>query len=205
MSATHQHQGPHFLPGFQDYSTAANDVFRTCLEAMSRPGRIIALAPDLCAPSPLLPTSAAILLTLADFETTYWTDLIGDAASAADTYLRFHSGARRTDAPAAADFALITDVTAMPRWAQFKTGTLEYPDRSTTIICQVRQLAPDGHTFSGPGIKDTIAFRASPEPPAFRTQLSDNRATFPCGVDLLFATETHIASLPRSAVLIDEV
>lgn len=193
----------HLLPGFDDYGTEANAVFRACLAALSRPASLQPLQVALEAPSPLSPLAAAVMLTLADYETTFWLDEPLAAAPAVDEFLRFHTGARRTDAPAAADFAVIADVPAMPPLARFKQGTAEYPDRSTTLVLQVSELsAGAGMTFAGPGIKDRVSFSASLLPAGFIAQLQANRAVFPCGVDLIFAGAGQLAALPRSVNLV---
>ena len=204
MSATSNGAMANLNPAFDDYTDSANAVFRTCLDALSRPGQAFRLDPQLDAPPPLFPTSAAVLLTLADFETSYWTDVSVQEGDHINRFIRFHTGARSTGDPAAADFAIATDVTALPPLAAFKTGTRDYPDRATTIICQVERIETTGEFFRGPGIKDTVAFSCVPAVPEFRGQMRANRATFPCGVDLLFTTRTHIAALPRSAVLCGE-
>ncbi|MEM1307676.1 MAG: phosphonate C-P lyase system protein PhnH, partial [Pseudomonadota bacterium] len=80
--------------GFLDASSDANAVFRTCLRAMSCPGTILPLTTDIDPPAPLLPTAAAVLLTLADFETQIWLD--GPLSSRIDIlqFATFHTGAK---------------------------------------------------------------------------------------------------------------
>lgn len=190
------------LPGFDDYSSRSNDVFRACLSALSRPAMPFELPNVLEAPEPLKPQAAAVFITLADFETTFWLDEKLATAPAVAHFLRFHSGAKQVDTPADADFAIISTANAMPLLSSFKTGTAEFPDRSTTLIVQIESVEAQGWTFAGPGIKDTIQFRAAPLPSDFARQLLANRAAFPCGVDLIFTTETHVAALPRSVNLI---
>lgn len=190
--------------GFDDYGARSNDVFRACLAALSRPCTVQPLDAGISAPSPLLPAMAAVAMTLADFETSIWLDPVLAAEPEVDEYLRFHTGARRTDAVSEADFALIGDASSMPGLQEFKQGTPEYPDRSTTLIIAVEELADRGMTFEGPGIDGSIAFAFHPMPAGFASQLRDNRCQFPCGVDMIFVTRTHIAALPRSAVLKSE-
>jgi alpha-D-ribose 1-methylphosphonate 5-triphosphate synthase subunit PhnH len=179
-------------------------VFRAVLEATSRPGRLAALQPRVTAPSPLLATAAEILLALADYETSIWLD--GDLARTVDTasYLRFNTGAKITADPAQATFAVICDVASMPCFTAFAQGTPEYPDRSTTLIVQVERLTGLSNVFEGPGIDGRIAFAAEPSPPDLVRQLAGNRATYPCGVDLIFAAATTIAALPRSVRLVKD-
>lgn len=192
---------PQLLPGFEDYSRQSNAIFRTCLDALSRPATIYELPAMLQTPHPLCPNAAAVFITLADFETSFWLDATLQSAPDVAHFLRFHTGAKQTDDYATADFALLADPARMPPLADFKTGTPEFPDRSTTVIVQVETLRPEGWTLTGPGVKDTISFSATPLPPDFVEQMTANRATFPCGVDLIFTTPTHLAALPRSVTL----
>ena len=192
------------LPGFDDYGRDANTAFRTCLDALSRPGKIHPFDLNLTAPEPLLPAAAAVLLALADYETTCLLDPKLAQRNDIKSFLRFHTGVRFTDAANEADFAVIADVSEMPRLGSFKIGTPEFPDRSTTLIVQVDQLAATGLRFSGPGIDGVTRFSCHPMPKELEEQLIQNRSTFPCGVDLLFVTSTQIAALPRSVTLVGE-
>jgi alpha-D-ribose 1-methylphosphonate 5-triphosphate synthase subunit PhnH len=193
------------LPGFEDYGTEANALFRICLDALSRPGTIWPFETHLQSPQPLLPKAAAVLLTLADYETSVWLDEPLASSDAVNSYLRFHSGASRATSPASADFAIVSDVNRMPSLSEFSAGTLEYPDRSTTIIAQVEALTSSGWTLSGPGIKREIGFSVTPMHERLPYQLVENRRQFPCGVDLIFVTKTHVAALPRSVIVQGEV
>jgi len=67
-------------PAFRDPARQSQAVFRTVMEAMARPGRILPLAGGFSPPAPLSATAAAILLTLADFETAVWLDRILSAS-----------------------------------------------------------------------------------------------------------------------------
>lgn len=192
------------LPGFSDYGQDANHVFRTCLDATARPGTVYSLDVDLSTPAPLLPSSAALLLALADYETTCWLDPTLANARGVAEYVRFHTGARISSTPDEADFAVAADVRAMPRISSFKQGTPEFPDRSTTLILQVESIKADGFQFAGPGINGVSTVSCDPTPSDFQTQWRENRSAFPCGVDLIFVAATHIAALPRSAALIGE-
>jgi alpha-D-ribose 1-methylphosphonate 5-triphosphate synthase subunit PhnH len=194
-------QQANLLPGFDDYGTQSNEVFRTCLEVLSRPGHIVQLPDLLEAPAPLLPNAASIFLTLADFETTFWLDETLSNTSDVVEFLRFHTGAKQVANCADADFAIISDPVRMPGLSQFLLGTPEFPDRSTTLIIQVDTIKSEGWTFFGPGINGTISFSANPLPADFATQLAANRELFPRGVDLIFTNGTHIAALPRSVNL----
>lgn len=188
-------------PGFADYGRDANATFRTCLTALSRPGLILPLAADVPAPPPLLATAAAVLLTLADYETSVWLDEPLSASEAVRNCLRFHTGARLTSDPGEAGFAVVSQTARMPELSSFDAGTPEYPDRSTTLIVQVDALAATGLTLTGPGIDGAIRFSPDPAPDQLAQQLTANRGRFPCGVDLIFVTGTQMAALPRSVVV----
>lgn len=189
--------------GFADPVHDSQKVFRTALDALARPGWIARFPSDLSPPLPLLATSASLLLALADYETTVWLDdTLAEATEVAD-FIRFHTGASLTRIRREADFAVIAASLAMPPLASFAQGTPEYPDRSTTLIVQADALANDRWTFAGPGIPERQSFSAAPLPADFPRQLADNRAGFPCGVDLVFVTSTEIAALPRSCRIVE--
>lgn len=191
--------------GFADPVFDSQKVFRTALEAMARPGKITRLATTLEPPAPLLSTSASVLLALADYETSIWLDDALARTPAVGDFLRFHTGVRLTSASRKADFAVVSAPDRLPPLTTFAQGTPEYPDRSTTLIVQVETLANDGWQLRGPGIPGRTAFRAAPLPVDFPAQLAANRTRFPCGVDLVFATATEIAALPRSTRILDGI
>jgi alpha-D-ribose 1-methylphosphonate 5-triphosphate synthase subunit PhnH len=180
-------------------------VFRRAIEAMASPGRVAALRSGLSPPAPLNGPAAALLLTLCDYETPVWLDTPLAENAVISTFLRFHTGASLVSSPVDAAFAAVADPTAMPHLSQFSQGTAAYPDRSTTLIVQVHAFAAEGWWLEGPGIRDAVRFSAAPLPVDFVDQLRANRATFPCGVDILFATHDAIVALPRSVFLKEPV
>lgn len=189
------------LPGFDDYPSQSNAVFKSCLHALSRPGLISDFEPNLKSPAPLLPTAAAVFLTLADFETKFWLDPALANHPAVIEFLRFHTGAQHVSNHNEADFAVLADSASIPALGEFMQGTPEFPDRSTTLIVQVAELAQNGWTFTGPGINGTLDFSATPLPQGFKSELLQNRSRFPCGIDLIFISTTQLAALPRSVNL----
>jgi alpha-D-ribose 1-methylphosphonate 5-triphosphate synthase subunit PhnH len=186
-------------PAFDDPALASQTVFRTVMEALARPGQARPLPSALSVPPPLSRTAAAVALTLLDYETPFWLDPALDAASEAATWLKFHTGAPQTAESGQAAFAFISDPAAMPAFETFSPGSLEYPDRSTTLVMQVASFG-DGEAlaFSGPGIAGTTSFSAQPLPLDFRARLIANRELFPRGVDLILVSEAAVAALPRS-------
>lgn len=188
--------------GFADPGTASQSVFRTVLAAIARPGCILPMRPGAVPPAPLLATAAEIMLAMADFETAIWLDAPLAASGEVAAYLRFHTGAKIVTDPAAATFALMADPAGAPPMSAFAQGVADYPDRSTTLIVQCGDLAAAGPAFEGPGINGRVMLRTEPGLPDVAAQLAQNRAAFPCGVDLVFVTASAIAALPRSVRLV---
>jgi len=186
------------LAGLADPTLDSQRIFRSLLEAMAHPGRIVDVAVELQAPSPLHPAAAAACLTMLDFDTPLWLD---EAAARPDAveWLRFHSGAPIVSRPQAARFSLIADPQGMPSPDTFDSGTAEYPERSATLILQVQSLlGGTGRRLRGPGIADEARLEVAGVPDAFWTWMAANHALFPCGVDVVLSAGRVIAALPRT-------
>jgi alpha-D-ribose 1-methylphosphonate 5-triphosphate synthase subunit PhnH len=185
---------------FTDPARESQQAFRAVMTAMAQPGRIAAVDAGFAPPAPLNAAAAAVLLTLADFETKVWSDAGADVSAA--QFLRFHTGARLIDEPALADFAVISDPQSAPALDSFAQGTPDYPDRSATLIMQVEAFGQDWR-LTGPGIDGETRFSAAPLPEDFVAQWRDNHARFPRGVDVIFAGQGQIAALPRSTEIVE--
>jgi alpha-D-ribose 1-methylphosphonate 5-triphosphate synthase subunit PhnH len=186
-------------PAFDDPAVASQAVFRSVMEALARPGQAKPLLSRLAVPLPLTATAAAVALTLFDYETHFWLDQGFAGAPEVASWLKFHTGAPLTADSAKAAFAFVSDPAGMPPFDAFSFGSIEYPDRSTTVILQVARFdRGDALTLSGPGIGGTRKFSAEPVPPDFRARLVANRALFPRGVDLILVSPDAVAALPRS-------
>jgi len=184
--------------GFVDPVLGSQRVFRRVLEAMAHPGRIVTLDALIDTPPSLAPASAAVCLTLLDFETPIWLD---DAARSSEAveWLRFHCGVPLIDQPRAARLALMLAPATMPELEAFDAGTDAMPDRSATLILQVDELgAGAGPRLAGPGIADTTQLDVRGGPPHFWDLVRDNATRFPRGVDLLLASGRRLAALPRT-------
>jgi alpha-D-ribose 1-methylphosphonate 5-triphosphate synthase subunit PhnH len=192
-------------PGFSDPVLASQAVFRTVMEAMARPGSVAAVDAAVTPPAPLGIAAAAVALTLLDFETPVWLDPALAAASDIGDWLKFHTGAPLTADPGAAAFAFIEDPARMPDFDSFCQGSVEYPDRSTTLVLQVAHLSEgDGFRLSGPGINGARMLSAAPLAPGFADRMAANRALFPRGVDIILTCGRLLAGLPRSIHLTRE-
>ncbi len=95
------------LPGFAAPVHDAQRVFRAVMTALAEPGRVVPLDAGLAPPDGLLPTSAAVLLALADYETPVWF-APALRSSAVESFVRFHTGAALVADPTRATFAVMT-------------------------------------------------------------------------------------------------
>jgi alpha-D-ribose 1-methylphosphonate 5-triphosphate synthase subunit PhnH len=192
-------------PGFSDPVLASQAVFRTVMEALARPGSVAAIDAAVTPPAPLGIAASAVALTLLDFETPAWLDSTLAAASEIGGWLKFHTGAPLTADPSAAAFAFIADPACMLDFDSFCQGSVEYPDRSTTLVLQVEHLSEgNGFRLSGPGIKGARLLSAAPLPAGFADRMAANRALFPRGVDIILTCGRLVAGLPRSVYLTRE-
>ncbi len=191
--------------GFADPVTSTQAAFRAILAATSRPGTVCPIGAEVSAPPPLVPAIAAIALTLCDQDTPIWLDAPLRASRDVAAWLRFHCGARIVDDPAAGSFALAADARGLPAFECFNLGTADYPDRSTTIVLSVDSFqSGPALVLEGPGIKTRQSLRAAPLPDDIVSRLTVNRSLFPRGIDLILASTSAIAALPRSVRLISE-
>ncbi|SEB96273.1 alpha-D-ribose 1-methylphosphonate 5-triphosphate synthase subunit PhnH [Rhizobiales bacterium GAS188] len=190
------------LPRFSGFAERVFDAqtsFRAIMDGLANPGRIelISVAPD--APAGLAPALACAALALIDHDTPVFLDRVFAKDREIAAYLGFHTGCRFVEDPSLAAFALIGDPAHCPDLKSFAQGTLEYPDRSTTLILQVASLEEKGGLcLSGPGIKDNRSLGVAPLPAGFADQLRANRERFPQGVDLLFCERDRLVGLSRS-------
>jgi len=184
------------LPGFADPVTDAQGCFRAVLDAMARPGRIHELGVRLTPPVPLAPASAAVLLTLVDHETPLWLD--PDAADSRE-WIAFHCGAPPAPGPEACAFAMAL---SLPDLAVLPAGSHETPERSATIILQVRAFTAGRHfRLEGPGLREPTVLAIDGLPVDFAGVWQQNRARFPLGVDIILCAGTRLAALPRSVTV----
>ncbi len=175
--------------GFADPARDASRAFRSCLEAMARPGTLQSVA-GLTPPAPLSPAAAAILLTLVDSATPLFLGSSHDTAEVRE-WLAFHTGAplvQRADA----QFAVGT-WSALGALSDYGQGTPDHPDRSATLIVERTALAPPNARLTGPGIKESHETRL-PDLDALRL----NAAQFPLGVDFYFTAGQELTALPRT-------
>ena len=180
------------LPAFAQPVADAQACFRAVLDAMSHPGRIGSAGVGLRAPHPLAPSTAAVLLTLADAETPLWLD---PASAAAASWIEFHCGSAFVPM-GSAQFAVCQ---TLPPLAAFDWGSHDGPETSATIILQMPSLE-GGQLLrlSGPGLQAPETVCLGPLPDDFVSEWRANHAAYPRGIDLILCAGTQIAALPRS-------
>ncbi|WP_424832722.1 phosphonate C-P lyase system protein PhnH [Ruegeria sp.] len=178
-----------FSGGFQDASRDAAYAFRAAMTVLARPGEIRTLA-GAEPPEPLSVAAGTLLLTLCDADTGVYLAGAADTAQVRQ-WLTFHTGAPFVTA-SEADFAVGSWVDLMPL-RDYRIGTPEYPDRSTTLIVERDSLQPNGAILRGPGIKNKARL-SLPDV----TILQGNAMQYPLGCDFFFTAGDQVAGLPRS-------
>jgi alpha-D-ribose 1-methylphosphonate 5-triphosphate synthase subunit PhnH len=168
------------------------------MHAFSMPGTIASLGEWALGPAPLCAAASAILLTLADYATPVWfenSERMQDAAA----WLTFHSGAPVVPEPEKASFLLLSEATDVAGWSEFARGTMEYPDRSATLILPVRSM--DGGAsldLTGPGIEASRIISPTGLPDGFVVAMAANAALYPLGFDIVLVCGAEAIALPRT-------
>ena len=189
--------------GFSNEAFGSQAVFRAVLQALSHPGRTVAVEHDAQTPAMGHAASAAVLLALLDSDCTLWLSP-RLAASDAGAWLRFHTGCTLVSDPTQARFVWVAQGDELPALGSLALGTDVYPDQSATCVVDIPRAtvtaadAIDAWHLRGPGIQDVAALQLDGLPDDFETHWAANHAVFPRGVDLLLATAGHIVGLPRT-------
>ncbi|WP_345814984.1 phosphonate C-P lyase system protein PhnH [Paraburkholderia sp. PREW-6R] len=185
-------------PGFADPVHDTQRVFRTLLDALSRPGTIGIVdnvLPEVRA-SRAARAAFAALLTLCDYATPVW---LAQADTALGSALRFHTGAPLVDEPQDAVFAYIHDASALPALESFALGAAESPEQAATVLIRVDALnggAPI--VLSGPGIQHSATIAPLGLPEHFWRERAALAPLFPCGIDCYLVCGYELLGLPRT-------
>ncbi|MEL6968240.1 MAG: phosphonate C-P lyase system protein PhnH [Pseudomonadota bacterium] len=214
-----QAPNPALALGFREPVHDAQETFTAIMDAMARPGLIKVARPaqmKVAQPGPLktvtLPqgapvglhlTTASVLLTLLDHDSSVSFDATLDDQEGLRRWNAFHTGAPVADSPADADFAVLATFDETLALDEYRQGEPSYPDRSTTLIIQVDRLQNGaGWRLTGPGIQTEHLLDVDPtvEPAgaSFLDQWNRNRGQFPLGVDIVLCAPDAIACLPRT-------
>lgn len=203
MSATPMTTLASLGAGFSNEAFGSQAVFRAVLQALSHPGRSVAVEHDAQTPAVGHAASAAVLLALLDSDCTLWLSprlAAGDAGA----WLRFHTGCTLVSEAAQARFVWVAQGDVVPPLDSLALGSDIYPDQSATCVVDVLRAtatptdSEGAWHLRGPGIQDVAALQVEGLPDDFEAQWAANHAAFPRGVDLLLATPGHIVGLPRT-------
>jgi alpha-D-ribose 1-methylphosphonate 5-triphosphate synthase subunit PhnH len=188
--------------GFADKVLSAQSTFRSVMEAMARPGSVQRVTASVGTPPRMMRGTAALALTLFDHDTPIWLDAEMSETIDVARWLKFHSGAPIVTDPSISAFALIADAAALPDLSAFALGSSEYPDRSTTLILQVKSLTQGpAYELRGPGIDGVAVLNASFEQKDFFDRLAINATLFPRGIDVVLVADDAIVAIPRTTRL----
>ncbi|MGQ7249088.1 phosphonate C-P lyase system protein PhnH [Halomonas sp. V046] len=201
------HPRPHDWPALEDAVHHGQRLFRQVLGAMAEPGSVaeVRLAP---LPEGVAMSSAAwgTLLALCDLDTRVWIadELQRDGLAEA---IAFHTGSRIVTDAGEADFALLTPQSCQ-ELPDFAEGSDTYPDRSTTLVVVLDDLAEVGDRrriagnepwrLRGPGILDSRILELDATAAVLMTRLAANRASFPLGLDAILTSAGRLTAIPRS-------
>ena len=185
--------------GFGDPVLEAQRVFRALMDAMAKPGTVVANLPLARPPAPLSPEAGAVALALCDADTPIWLDPVLRREEAVAGWLGFQTGAPIVREPDEAHFAFVADPADLPAFENFGQGSQEYPDRSATLVLQAATLSGgEPLRLEGPGIEKERTIAPRPLPRDFIEQWRQNGARFPRGVDMILVSREGIAALPRT-------
>lgn len=187
------------VAGFEHEAYGSQAVFRTALQALSHPGRLLDMPLNMALPRGGHAAAAALLLGLLDADTSVYLSP-GLAGSDAAAWLRFHTGCTEITDRGQAQFIWVGQGDDLPLLQDLRQGSDAYPDQSATCVIEVHNLHADeaGWRLQGPGILGERALRVQGLAADFPAQWSRNHAGFPCGVDVFLATATQIVGLPRT-------
>ena len=189
--------------GFADKVKSAQSTFRVVMEAMARPGSVQRVVATVGPPMPMMRGTAAIALTLFDHDTPIWLDAKMSETSEVAKWLKFHTSAPVVADSSISSFALIGDAGALPDLSHFALGTNEYPDRSKTLVLQVKDLKRgEVYELRGPGIDGSAVLQAIIEPKNLFERLAVNGSLFPRGIDVVLVADDAIVAIPRTTRLV---
>lgn len=185
--------------GFAHEAYGSQAVFRAALDALSHPGKP-QVVPITCAlPRLGQAAAAALMLGLLDADTCLWLSP-SLARSDVATWLRFHTGCQLVTDISQAHFLWIALGDSLPALSSFRQGNDAYPDQSATCVIETLAMHADesGWALEGPGIPHPRHVQVTGIASDFHDQWQHNHTCFPCGVDVLLTTPTHVVGLPRT-------
>ncbi|GMA60437.1 phosphonate C-P lyase system protein PhnH [Alicyclobacillus fastidiosus] len=200
----------HSLPTISEQESATQELFRTLLDCMSRPGKIAKLAPSNgVLEIDLTPYVVSVALTLLDQEVTF--QIVHDKGSSSST-LQVYTMASLAPLNQC-DFVFMHGTDSVDVCG-LKRGVLAYPDESATVVCSVNQLSDSKLyqsgttklTLSGPGIKDQCQLFLDGIDEQLLSLWQRANQEYPLGIDWIFVDEMgNVCCIPRSTQFAWEV
>ena len=189
-----------YSPGLNSPVFDSQTIFRTVLNALSRPAFMFQIAyKHLPQKSPLPPLAAGLALTLLDFDSPTW---LSKSWSQAAGWLAFHNGVKLSLSPGEASFILVASLEELPGLQSLASGSERYPDRSATIILKGATYDNYANLYAeGPGLSAPQLLPPSGLQADFVKSWNENHSLYPCGVDLIVLNDDGIWALPRSIKL----
>ena len=177
-------------------------IFRSLLDAMANPGRIITL-PDIRIKTPAANMHPLLLLmTLLDHEVSFC--VMGGAQTQVTEYLKTNTWSKESRLENS-DFVLVYGGSSHGLIRGARVGTLEYPDEGATVIYDTDSIGDGGGDvllkLSGPGIADKcmIGARGIEQNEIENVLMMQD---YPLGLDLIFSDNAgRIACIPRSTTV----
>ncbi|CAB1066046.1 hypothetical protein D1BOALGB6SA_10845 [Olavius sp. associated proteobacterium Delta 1] len=182
---------------FNDPAPGSQQTFRAVFTAMDHPGQLFSIRQDPYAPAIFNSASAAICLTLLDFETPVWTDI--DWQSPAISWLQFGCNSSIVTEPCMANFVIVTEPGTMPDLEYFRVGRYEYPENATTMLVQVDDILPgveDRNSRIMVGELSQLEFKGVPD--NFWHQWQQLSRMYSFGLDIFFTCEDVLTALPQT-------
>lgn len=125
--------------GFSREAFGSQAVFRSALQALSHPGRCIAVEHDAELPAHGNAAAAVFLLAMLDADCSLWLSPSLQGSQAA-LWLRFHTGCQLAEHAAQAQFLWVGAGDPLPTLQSLRQGSDECPDQSATCLVDVGDL-----------------------------------------------------------------
>lgn len=184
------------LPEFRAAQNASRDIFRSVLDAWSRPGRVCDLPTRSDGMLPVLLPVMALADIRSKVSFVGFDDEIARLASRV-------TGAALVG-PADADFVVVTAVSLSPTTvASARVGSAERPEDGATLLVAVDDLRPaptgSGIVVTGPGSSAGTWFQADGVDVDALVELDRRNDAYPAGIDLtLVDGRGRLVGVPRS-------
>ncbi|MDO4198905.1 MAG: phosphonate C-P lyase system protein PhnH [Erysipelotrichaceae bacterium] len=168
-------------------------VYRKLLEALSNPGRKVSLK-DEASKFDNTSVRLAMAMTLLDNEVTFYTD--GNEALRNEVELLTNA---KHAALSSADFIFVKNEYELEEaFNSAKTGTLEDPQKSATLIISCEGLNNEKTYLKGPGIKDVQEFDLPSIVKKAVKRYTSLNIEYPMGMDMFFITDNYeVIGIPR--------